>query len=82
MLILLSYRDFSNKVVRGQTVMILLYTTAGIKIKKIKYSIYRRSSGYNGFDLCCFEITKAFHINIKDDNIEAVKVDYCDQELQ
>ena len=43
---------------------------------------YRRSSGYNGFDLRCFEVTNAPHKSIKDNNIEAVKLDFCDQELQ
>ena len=43
---------------------------------------YRWSSGYNSLDLRCFEVTNAFHKNIKDNNIEAVKLDYSDQELQ
>ena len=32
--------------------------------------------------LTLFEVTNATHKNIKDNNIEAVKLDYCDQELQ
>ena len=44
--------------------------------------IYRRSSGYDGLDLRCFEVTKVPYKNMKDNNIEAVKLDYCDQELQ
>ena len=43
---------------------------------------YRRSSGYDGLDLRCFEVTNAPHQNIKDNNIEAAKLDHCDQELQ
>ena len=43
---------------------------------------YRRSSGYDGLDLRCFEVTNAPHKNKKDNNIEAVKLDHCDQELQ
>ena len=38
--------------------------------------------GFNGLDLRCFEVTNAPHKNIKDNNVEAVKLDYCDQELQ
>ena len=43
---------------------------------------YRQSSGYDGLDLRCFEVTNAPHKNIKDNNIEVVKLDHCDQELQ
>ena len=43
---------------------------------------YRRSSGYDGLDLRCFEVTSAPHKNIKDNNTETIKLDYCDQELQ
>ena len=39
---------------------------------------YRRFSGYDGLDLPCFEITNAPHKNRKDNNIEAVKLGYCD----
>ena len=42
---------------------------------------HRRSSGYNGLDLCFFEVTNAPYKNIKDNNVEAVKLDHCDQEL-
>ena len=42
---------------------------------------YRRSSGYDGLDLRYFEVTNVPHKNIKDNNIEAVKLDHCDQEL-
>ena len=45
-------------------------------------AVYRRSSGYNGLDLHCFKVTNAMHKNIKDNNIEAIKLDYCDQELK
>ena len=38
--------------------------------------------GYDGLDLPCFEVTNAPHKNLKDSNIKAVKLDYCDQELQ
>ena len=38
--------------------------------------------GYDGLDLRYFEVTNAPYKNIKDNNIEAVKLDYCDQELQ
>ena len=41
-----------------------------------------RTSGYDSLNLHCFEVTNAFHKNIKDNNIEAVKLDHCDQELQ
>ena len=44
--------------------------------------LYRKSSGYNGLDLRCFEVTDAPHKNIKDNNIEAVTLEYCNQELQ
>ena len=44
--------------------------------------IYRRSSGYDDLDLRYFEVTNAPHKNIKDNDIEAVKLDHCDQELQ
>ena len=43
---------------------------------------YRRFSGYDGLDLRCFEVTNTPHKNIKDNKIEAVKLDHCDQELQ
>ena len=43
--------------------------------------IYRQFSGYDGLDLRRFEVTNAPHKNIKDNNIEAVKPDHCDQEL-
>ena len=48
---------------------------------------YSKSSGYNGPDLRCFEITNALHKNINDNtvqccNIEALKLDHCDQEIQ
>ena len=42
--------------------------------------ISKASTG--GLDLCCFEVTNATHKNIKDNNIEAVKLDYCDEESQ
>ena len=45
-------------------------------------SEYRQSSGYDGLDLRCFEVTNAPHKNIKDNDIDAVKLDHCDQELQ
>ena len=44
-------------------------------------SEYRRSSGYDCLDLRCFMVTNTPHKNTKDDNIEAVKLDHCDQEL-
>ena len=44
--------------------------------------VYRQSSGYHSLDLRRFEVTNVPHKNIKDNNIEAVKLDYCDQELQ
>ena len=43
---------------------------------------YRRFWGYDGLDLRRFEVTNAPQKNIKDSNIEAVKLDHCDQELQ
>ena len=43
---------------------------------------YRRSSDYDGLDLRYFEFTNAAHKNTKDNNIEVVKLDLCDQELQ
>ena len=43
---------------------------------------YRRSSGYDSLDLPSFEVTNAPHKNIKDNNIKAIKLDYCDKELQ
>ena len=42
--------------------------------------ISKASTG--GLDLCCSEVTNAPHKNLKDNNIEAVKLDYCDQESQ
>ena len=45
-------------------------------------AVYKQSSDYDGLDLRCFEVTNAPHKNMKDNNIEAVKLDYCDQELQ
>ena len=44
--------------------------------------LYRRSSRYDGLDLRCFKVMNAPHKNIKDNYIDAVKLDYCDQELQ
>ena len=44
--------------------------------------LYRRFSGYDGLDLCCFEVANAPHKNIIDNNIEAVEPDHCDPELQ
>ena len=44
--------------------------------------LYRGSSGYDGLDLHCFEVTNAPYKHIKDNNIEAINLDYCDQELQ
>ena len=44
--------------------------------------MYRRSPDYDGLDLRCFKVTSAPHKNIKDNNVEAVKLDHCDQELQ
>ena len=44
--------------------------------------IYWRSSGYDGLDLRCFEVINTPHKNLEDDNVEAVKLDYCDQQLQ
>ena len=43
---------------------------------------YRQSSGYDSLDLRCFEVTNAPRKNIKDNDIQAVKLDHCDQELQ
>ena len=45
-------------------------------------SNYGRSSGYNVLDLRYFDITNAPHKNIKDNNIEPVKLNHCDEELQ
>ena len=42
---------------------------------------YKQSLSYDGLDLCCFKVTNAPHKNIKD-NIKAVKLNHCDQELQ
>ena len=42
--------------------------------------INRRFSDYDGLGLRCFEVTNAPHKNIKDNNIEAVKLDCCDHE--
>ena len=50
--------------------------------QKIPVNKYRRSSDYDNLDLRCFEVTNASHKNTKNNNIEAVKLDYCDQELQ
>ena len=52
------------------------------KIVPIYQQVYRRSSDYSGLDLRCFKVTNAPHQIIKDNNIKAVKLDYCDQELQ
>ena len=41
-----------------------------------------RSSSHDSLDLRYFEVTNAPHKNSKDNNIEAVKLDHCDQELQ
>ena len=38
--------------------------------------MYRRSAGYDGLDLRCFEVTNAPHKNKKDDNVAAVKLDF------
>ena len=37
---------------------------------------------YDGLDLYCFEVTKPPHKNMKDNNIEVVKLDHCNQVLQ
>ena len=41
---------------------------------------YRRSLGYDGLDLRCFEVTNAPHKDMKDVNTEAVKLNHCDKE--
>ena len=53
----------------------------------LQYLLYSKSSGYDGPELRCFEVTKAIYKNINDNtvqycNIEALKLDHCDQEIQ
>ena len=47
--------------------------------------MYSKSSGYDGPEFRCFKVTNALHKNINDIqycNIEALKLDHCDQEIQ
>ena len=38
-----------------------------VSIRKFVVSTYRESSGYDGLDLRCFEVTNAPHKNVKND---------------